>query len=124
MQELQLVSCIRVKKYNSYTGRYGKAAGNVLNRRFSADKLNQKWVTDVTEFKVGGEKLYLSPVLDLYNGEIVAYQMDHRPQLSMVDSMLSKALSVLSEGEYPMLHSDQGWQYHISHYQKRLKEAG
>jgi len=124
MQELQLVSCIRAKNYNSYAGRYGKAAGNLLNRRFSADKPNQKWVTDVTEFKVGGEKLYLSPVLDLYNGEIVAYQMEHRPHLSMVDNMLSKALSVLREGEHPMLHSDQGWQYQMVHYQNRLKEAG
>jgi len=124
MQQLQLVSCIRVKKYNSYQGRYGKAAGNVLNRQFSADKPHQKWVTDVTEFKIAGEKLYLSPVLDLYNGEVVAYQMAHRPHLSMVDDMLSKALSVLSEGEYPLLHSDQGWQYQMAHYQKRLKEAG
>lgn len=123
MQRLELTSCIRMKKYTSYQGRYGKAACNVLNRQFRADKPNQKWVTDVTEFKVGGEKLYLSPVLDLYNGEIVAYEMDHRPHLSMVDNMLSKALSVLREGEYPMLHSDQGWQYQMVHYQKRLKEA-
>lgn len=96
----------------------------MLNRQFSADKPNQKWVTDVTEFKIAGEKLYLSPVLDLYNGEIVAYQMEHRPVLSMVDDMLSKALSVLSEGEYPLVHSDQGWQYQMGHYQKRLREAG
>lgn len=53
-----------------------KAAGNILSRQCSADKPNQKWVTDVTEFKISGEKLYLSPVLDLYNGEIVAYQME------------------------------------------------
>ncbi|WP_314138441.1 IS3 family transposase [Buttiauxella noackiae] len=124
MQQLDLTACIRRKKYNSYKGRYGKAAGNVLNRQFSADKPNQKWVTDVTEFKIAGEKLYLSPVLDLYNGEIVAYQMEHLPVLSMVDDMLSKALSVLSEGEYPLVHSDQGWQYQMAHYQKRLREAG
>lgn len=124
MQQLQLISCIRVKKYNSYKGRYGKAAGNILSRQFNADKPNQKWVTDVTEFKISGEKLYLSPVLDLYNGEIVAYQMEPRPYLSMVDDMLTKALSVLSEGEYPLLHSDQGWQYQMAHYQKRLREAG
>ncbi len=110
--------------FHKHKGRYGKAAGNVLNRQFSADKPNQKWVTDVTEFKIAGEKLYLSPVLDLYNGEIVAYQMEHRPVLSMVDDMLSKALSVLSEGEYPLVHSDQGWQYQMAHYQKRLRDAG
>lgn len=71
MKELELTCCIRRKKYNAYKGRYGKVAGNVLARQFSADRPNQKWVTDVTEFKVGGEKLYLSPVLDLYNGESV-----------------------------------------------------
>lgn len=124
MQELQLTSCIRRKKYNSYKGRYGKAADNILSRQFSADKPNQKWVTDVTEFKISGEKLYLSPVLDLYNGEIIAYQMESRPHLSMVENMLSKALSVLSENEYPLIHSDQGWQYQMAQYQKRLKEAG
>lgn len=124
MQQLQLASCIRVKKYNSYKGRYGKVAGNILNREFRANKPNQKWVTDVTEFKISGKKLYLSPILDLYNGEIVAYQMEHHPRLSMVDSMLSKALSVLGEGEYPLLHSDQGWQYQMRYYQKRLKDAG
>lgn len=95
MKELDLTSCIRRKKYNSYRGRYGKVAGNVLNRQFRADKPNQKWVTDVTEFKINGETLYLSPVLDLYNGEIVAYQMECRSLLSLVDDMLSKAVSVL-----------------------------
>ncbi|ARV39396.1 hypothetical protein RJA_09360 [Klebsiella pneumoniae subsp. pneumoniae] len=75
MNGLDLTCCIRRKKYNSYRGRYEKVAGNVLNRQFSVDKPNQKWITDVTEFKINGEKLYLSPVLDLYNGEIVAYQM-------------------------------------------------
>lgn len=124
MQQLQLKSCIRRKKYNSYKGRYGKAAGNILSRQFSATGPNQKWVTDVTEFKIGGEKLYLSPILDLYNGEIIAYQMEQRPHLSMVDDMLLKALSTLNEGEHPLLHSDQGWQYQMVHYQKRLKEAG
>lgn len=124
MQQLALSSCIRSKKYTSYKGGYGKAAGNVLNRQFSAEKPNQKWVTDVTEFKIGGEKLYLSPILDLYNGEIVAYQMGAHPRLSIVDEMLTKALQVLSEGEYPLLHSDQGWQYQMAYYQKRLEAAG
>ena len=69
--------------------------GNVLGRQFSTNKPNQKWVTDVTEFKI--------------NGEIVAYQMASRPLLSMVDEMLSKAMMVLGKDQYPLLHSDQGW---------------
>lgn len=124
MQELNLTSCIRRKRYNSYKGSYGKVAGNILNRQFIANKPNQKWVTDVTEFNIGGEKLYLSPVLDLYNGEIIAYEMAQRPHLSMVDDMLSQALSRLNQGEHPLLHSDQGWQYKMAHYQKRLEKAG
>ncbi|KIQ51745.1 integrase, partial [Citrobacter rodentium] len=124
MKESDLTCCIRRRKYNSYRGRYGKAAGNVLNRQFRADKPNQKWVTDVTEFKINGEKRYLSPALDLYNGEIVAYQMASRPLLPMEDDMLSKAISVLGKDEYPPLHSDQSWQYQMAHYQKRQKEGG
>ena len=124
MQVLNLTSCIRRKRYSSYKGRYGKAAGNILNRQFAASGPNQKWVTDVTEFNIGGEKLYLSPVLDLYNGEIIAYQMAQRPHLSMVDDMLSKALLTLNQGEHPLLHSDQGWQYQMAHYQRRLEKAG
>lgn len=64
------------------------------------------------------------PVLDLYNGEIVAYQMEPHPFLSMVNDMLSKAMLVLGKDEYPLLNSDQGWQYQIAHYQNRLKGAG
>ena len=67
-------SLVRPKKYRSYRGAVGRVAPNVLQRQFQAERPNQKWVTDVTEFNVGGEKLYLSPVMDLYNGEIMAYQ--------------------------------------------------
>ncbi len=68
---------------------------------------NQKWMTDVTEFNVGGRKLYLSPVMDLYNGEIAAYQLDRRPDFEMVSSMLKKTLAKLQRRDKPLLHSDQ-----------------
>jgi putative transposase len=74
MTQMQLKSCVRMKKYRAYRGEIGRAAPNVLDRQFDAKRPNEKWVTDVTEFNVGGQKLYLSPVLDLYNGEIVAYK--------------------------------------------------
>lgn len=70
-------------------------------------------MTDVTEFNVGGHKLYLSPVMDLYNGEIVAYQMDRRPGFDLVGGMLKKALAKLGHKERPLLLSDQGWQYRM-----------
>ena len=80
------------------------------------------WVTDVTEFHVAGEKLYLSPVLDLYNGEIIAFETSKRPAFELVDSMLKKALAKLRPADRPMLHSDQGWQYRMPAYQRQLRE--
>ncbi|MDR6717315.1 transposase InsO family protein [Paenibacillus sp. 2003] len=73
MKELGLKSVVRMKKYRSYKGTIGKIAPNVLDCNFLAKKPNEKWVTDITEFKVFGEKMYLLPILDLYNGEIITY---------------------------------------------------
>lgn len=122
MASLELKSLVRPKKYRSYKGEVGQAAPNVLQRQFAAKGINQKWVTDVSEFNVAGEKLYLSPVLDLYNGEIVAFETARRPVFDLVRSMLKKALSKLGPDERPMLHSDQGWQYRMPAYQRLLSE--
>jgi putative transposase len=122
MGELSLKSCIRPKKYKSFKGNVGKIAPNVLKRKFDATRPNRKWVTDVTEFKVGGQKLYLSPVLDLYNGEIIAYEMARRPLFDMVNTMLNKAFAKLGPRDKPILHSDQGWQYQMPVYSRRLKQ--
>ncbi len=73
MKALGLKSIIRVKKYRSYRGEQGRIAPNILERNFKADQPNRKWATDVTEFNVSGSKLYLSPIIDLYNGEIISY---------------------------------------------------
>ncbi len=123
MQGLGLKSLARPKKYRSYRGQLA-AAPNLLNRQFAASGANQKWVTDVTEFNVQGDKLYLSPVMDLYNGEIVAYEMLERPVFSLVSRMLKKALTRLSDGETPLLHSDQGWQYKMPAYRRQLIDHG
>jgi putative transposase len=119
---LALKSLVRPKKYRSFKGEVGQAAPNKLQRQFAAEAANQKWVTDVTEFNVSGEKLYLSPVLDLYNGEIIAFETSKRPVFELVSSMLKKALARLASHERPMLHSDQGWQYRMPAYQRQLKE--
>ena len=124
MNEMGLKSLVRPKKYRSYTGEVGRIAPNVLQRRFSASAPNQKWVTDVTEFNVAGEKLYLSPVLDLYNDEILAYHLTRRPSFELVSAMLKKAFRKLKPGEQPLLHSDQGWQYQMAAYQRQLHERG
>jgi putative transposase len=122
MGTLGLKSLVRPKKYQSYKGEAGRAAPNRLKRRFGAKRPNQKWVTDVTEFSVAGEKLYLSPVMDLYNGEIVAFEAGKRPSFELVSTMLKRALARLAPGELPILHSDQGWQYRMPAYQLALKK--
>jgi putative transposase len=122
MGELGLKSLVRPKKYKSYKGEVGRTAPNRLRRKFKAKRANEKWVTDVTEFKVAGKKLYLSPVLDLYNGEIIAYETAERPVFEMVGAMLRTALARLKGQERPMLHSDQGWQYQMPAYQRMLEE--
>lgn len=124
MGSLCLKSVVRTKKYRAYKGLVGTVAPNLLERNFVAQRPNQKWVTDVTEFKVAQKKLYLSPVMDLYNGEIVAYQMDTRPSFAMVDGMLDSAFKRLQEEPKLVIHSDQGWQYQQPHYRHKLQDRG
>ena len=78
----------------------------------------------MTEFNVKGEKLYLSPVIDLFNGEIIAFKTARRPMFSLVKDMLNDALSTLKPSEKPIVHSDQGWQYQMHYYQQQLKQHG
>ena len=122
MQQLGLKSLVRPKRYCAYRGSVGRLAPNMLNRQFQAPGPNQKWVTDITEFKVDGQKLYLSPIMDLYNGEIVAYQTSRRPELSLVRRMLHKAFTRLKSSDRPLLHSDQGWHYQHPAYRALLVE--
>ena len=124
MRELGLVCRVRIKKYRSYKGEVGKIAPNLLNRDFHAEKPNQKWVTDVTEFSLFGQKLYLSPILDLHDGYLVSYSISDRPVLSMVTTMLNKAFETIPDGTGLILHSDQGWQYQHKVYQRMLREKG
>ena len=124
MKELGLTCRVRMKKYHSYKGEVGKIAPNLLRRDFHADKPNQKWVTDVTEFSLFGEKLYLSPILDLCSSDLVSYTISDHPVLSMVTSMLNKAFAKIPNGTNLILHSDQGWQYQHRQYQRMLREKG
>ena len=124
MKELGLVCRVRIKKYRSYKGEVGKIAPNLLSRNFYAEKPNQKWVTDVTEFSLFGQKMYLSPILDLHNGYLVSYTISDRPVLGMITSMLEKAFETIPDGTGLILHSDQGWQYQHKQYQRMLRRKG
>lgn len=121
MREMGLKSLIRIKKYSSYRGDQGKIAPNILNRNFKADEPVQKWATDVTEFKVKGKKLYLSPIIDLFNQEIISYDLSDKPVFKGVMDMLKKALPQAKCSSKLILHSDQGWQYQMRKYQDLLK---
>jgi putative transposase len=124
MNELGLKSKVRPKRYKSYKGEVGRIAENALNRDFTAKKPNQKWVTDVTEFKVNNQKVYLSPMIDLFNQEVVSYEVRTSVALPLVTDMLKAATSKLQHHEKPLIHSDQGWQYQNRQYQQHLKENG
>lgn len=124
MHAVNVLCLVRIKKYKSYKGTIGKVAPNIINRNFYAELPNQKWTTDVTEFKLFGKKLYLSPILDMYNSEIVSYNISAKPSLSMVLDMLDKAFDKIPDNTNIVFHSDQGWQYQHNIYQRRLKEKG
>ncbi|TDO50423.1 putative transposase [Kribbella sp. VKM Ac-2571] len=118
----------RKKRYNSYRGEAGRTAPNLLNRDFTATAPNQKWVTDVTEFRVGDHKLYLSPVMDLFDHQIIAYTIGNSPNLDLTNNSLRDALATLDPslepGQAPLVHSDQGFQYQHPSWQRLLASAG
>lgn len=124
MKQIGLKCEVRMKMYRSYRGEVGRIAPNLLNRDFKASQPNQKWVTDITEFSLFGSKLYLSPILDLYNGEIISYTLSERPTLKHVMDMLDSAIDCLSGPINLILHSDQGWQYQMKQYQYMLVQNG
>lgn len=128
MQELGL-KCVKFmrksRKYNSYKGNVGKVAKNRLSRRFSTPIPLQKLVTDITEFKCLGEKkLYLNPILDLYNGEIIAYEMKERPTLDLVMNPLKESIEIIKNRAIyrTTIHSDQGWHYQHHQWVRTLKQ--
>lgn len=124
MKVLGLYCPVRMKRYQSYRGEVGKVAPNLLDRNFHAANPNEKWVTDITEFSLFGKKLYLSPILDLYNGEIISYSIAHHPRFSQVTEMINKAFDKIPDSTNLILHSDQGWQYQMKPYQNMLNAKG
>ena len=117
MKSVGLKCQLRKVRYRSYKGEVGRIAPNVLERDFKADRPCQKWATDVTQVRIKDSKCYISPILDMFNGEIVAYQISDRPDLKMVTDMLKKALRGRKGTDGLIIHSDQGW--HYQHYKYR-----
>ena len=110
------------EQYHSYKGEVGKVADDLLKRDFNATEPFEKLATDVTQFKVKDTRIYLSPIMDLYNNEIVAYSISLRPDLAQTREMLEELSKRLPKRARPILHSDQGWQYQHAMYQRYLEE--
>ena len=126
MKALGLSARIRRKrKYSSYQGEIGKKAENLIRRQFEASKPMEKCYTDVTEFAIpaSSQKLYLSPVLDGFNSEIIAYNLSTSPNLAQAKMMLEQAFTE-KYYENTILHSDQGWQYQHDFYHHFLEDKG
>ena len=126
MKVLGLTARIRRKrKYSSYQGEIGKKAENLIQRQFEASRPMEKCYTDVTEFAIPNstQKLYLSPVLDGFNSEIIAYNLSISPNLEQVKAMLNQAFTE-KHYEHTILHSDQGWQFQHDFYHRFLESKG
>lgn len=124
MGQMGLRSQIRKVRYRSYKGAVGRIAPNIINRDFAASAPNRKWATDVTQINIGSEKLYLSPILDMFNGEIISYNISRSPNLEQIYDMLDKAFARFDCLDGLILHYDQGWQYQHYGYRRRLEEHG
>lgn len=124
MREMGLKCKIKTIKYKSYKGTFGKVADNIINRDFSASKPYRKLTTDVTMFKVNDQKVYLQPILDMFNREIISFSISTDIYLKHTLTMVNEAIETIGNTDGVVLHSDQGWQYQMKEYQNLLKEAG
>lgn len=112
------------EKYHSYKGNVGKIADNIIDRDFTTSAPLQKWTTDVSQFNFPWGKCYFSPILDMHTNEIISYDLSMRPNLDQIKRMLARAFKKYSDLHGLIFHSDQGWQYQHSDYQKELKSHG
>ena len=122
MRSMGLYGKRRKSKYKSYKGEVGEVAPNILCRYFETDEPFEKLTTDVTEFAVCDDKVYLSPILDLYNNEVISYSISLSPNFEQTREMLQGLFDKLPQGATPILHSDQGWQYQMKEFQRQLQE--
>nr|WP_252964849.1 IS3 family transposase [Shigella sonnei] len=123
VEEQLVVSRNRRRRYSSYCGEIGPAPDNLIARDFKAEQPNQKWLTDITEFQLPAGKVWLSPVVDCFDGKVVSWSLSTRPDAELVNTMLDSAVETLNAGERPVIHSDKGSQYVSLAYTERLKEA-
>ena len=111
VEEQLVVSRNRRRRYSSYCGEIGPAPDNLIARDFKAEQPNQKWLTDITEFQLPAGKVWLSPMMDCFDGKVVSWSLSTRPDAELVNTMLDNAVETLNAGERPVIHSDRGGHY-------------
>ena len=124
MKKMDLKGKRPKQKYHSYMGEVGKIADNIIDRNFTADKPDQKWTTDVSQFDLPFGKCYLSPILDMYTNEIISHDLSLHPNYEQIANMLDRAFCDHPDLEGLIFHSDQGWQYQMRKYSEALKGKG
>ena len=123
-EEGLIVICKRRRKYNSYRGEISPSVPNKIERNFHADKPNQKWLTDITEFALPAGKVYLSVLVDCFDGLLPGWTISTTPDSVLVNTMLDQAIAQLPEGDRPMIHSDRGCHYRWPGWIGRMEKAG
>jgi len=118
-----LVKCTKKRKYNSYKGEISPEIDNIINRDFSAKAPNQKWLTDITEFHIPAGKVYLSPIIDCFDGLAVSWSIGTSPNAELTNTMLNNAISSLQKDEKPVVHSDRGCHYRWPEWIKIMTKA-
>jgi transposase InsO family protein len=125
MKECSLIVFGKKKrKYSSYQGEKAPAAENLIARDFHADLPNIKWLTDITELQIPAGKVYLSPIVDCFDGMLVSWTIGTSPDAELVNTMLDMAIDTLKPEEHPIVHSDRGAHYRWPGWLKRMEDRG
>lgn len=123
-EECLYVISKKKKKYSSYLGEISPSVDNIINRDFHSEKPNEKLLTDITEFSIPAGKVYLSPMIDCFDGLVVSWSIGTSPNAELVNSMLDSTIASLKEGEHPIVHSDRGGQYRWQGWIQRTDDNG
>ena len=124
-QEGLAVSTARRRRYGSYLGEISPAPENLINRDFRAAAPNEKWLTDITEFQISAGKVYLSPIIDCFDGLVISWSIGMRPDAEFVNTMLDAAIETMANRDRrPVIHSDRGAHYRWPGWLTRISDAG
>jgi putative transposase len=123
-QESLLVAKPKRRRYGSYLGEISPAPENLINRDFHAAAPNEKWLTDITEFQIPAGKVYLSPIIDCFDGMVVSWTIGTSPDAELVNTMLDAAIETVAETtDRPVVHSDRGGHYRWPGWLSRMSDA-